>query len=80
MDDKQTISTMQQAVDEITALRGQLSLLRPKAEAFDAITTILGMMPQPSQGYGVDIVWQLRRAIDDMTPKPEAVPAETEAA
>lgn len=71
MDDHQMQNLMQNCVEEITALRGQVRLLTPKADAFDALTQVLGMMPQPSQGYAPDLVWRLRTEIKGLNPTNE---------
>ena len=76
MTDKNVAEMIQQCIDEITSLRGQLAMLRPKAEAYDAITQVLGLLPQPPQGYGVDFVWQLRNQLEELQPKPEVASAE----
>lgn len=57
--------------DEITHLRKRLSEVEPKADAYDSIRAILGMMPQRSVGMAEDLVWRLQKRIDELTPKAE---------
>lgn len=71
MTDKDTIDMINQCIDEITRLRNQVALLQPKADAYATVEQILGLLPQPQQGYGVDLVWKLKKQIEGLTPKPE---------
>jgi len=61
MDDREYIQMLTRTGEEIKALRYQVAELRPKAEAYGAICTILGLIPQPAQGYGEDIMWIIER-------------------
>lgn len=61
MKDKDVIQMIDRVCDEITTLRQRVAVLEPKAHAYDAITDILGLLPRPSQGYGEDIIWRLRK-------------------
>lgn len=67
MNQIEAVEMMKRCREEIRQLQATVGRLQPKAEAYDAITNILGLLPRPSrpsQGYGVDIVWQLTKAID----------------
>ena len=75
MTDKDVIDLIQRCIEEIEVLRRDNERLRPKAEAYQAITAILGLLPQPNQGYGDDIVWRLRKQIEELQPKPAEAPA-----
>lgn len=66
MNDKQAIEMMQRCKGEITSLRIIISKLQPKADAYDNISSILRLLPQPSQGYGEDLVWRLNKAIEEL--------------
>lgn len=66
MHDKQAIEMMQRCKGEITSLRIVISKLQPKADAYDNISSILRLLPQPSQGYGEDLVWRLNKAIEEL--------------
>ncbi|HKY80626.1 MAG TPA: hypothetical protein VJM09_04055 [Sphingobium sp.] len=70
MTDKDTIDMIQHCIEEIETLRREIDQLRPKAEAYGAITAILGLLPQTARGYGADIVWRLRKQIEELQPKP----------
>lgn len=76
MTDKDTIDMIQRCIEEIEMLRRENDRLRPKAEAYGAITAILGLLPQPTQGYSEDIVWRLRKQIEELQPKPNEAAAE----
>lgn len=66
MKDQDAIQMMQRCREEIITLRRQIDRLAPKAEAYDAITAILGMIPRPSQGYGEDLAWRLEKEIAEI--------------
>ncbi|MGK2908789.1 MAG: hypothetical protein ACSLE1_03170 [Sphingobium sp.] len=67
MTDKDVIDMTQRCIEEISMLRDEVARLAPKADAYDAITSILGLLPRPSQGYGEDIVWRLKKQIAELT-------------
>lgn len=61
------------AAEEIERLRRVNSELAPRAHAYDTITTILGLLPQQSQGYGEDLAWKLRKRAKELrAPEAEA--------
>lgn len=76
MTDKEMIGVMERSIAEIEMLRRENDRLRPKADAYDSITAILGLLPQPPQGFGEDIVWGLRKKIEELQPKPGVCGAE----
>lgn len=63
MTDKDAIQMMQRCAEEIKTLRRINAELAPKAEAYDTLRQVLNMLPQPSQGYGEDLVWKLESEI-----------------
>ena len=67
---QEALEMMQTCKREIVSLRAEADALRPKAEAYDSIAVILGMLPRPSRGAGMDVVWQLEKRIRELTPKP----------
>lgn len=69
MTDKDTADMINQCISEIQMLQAQVAALTPKAAAYDLITKILGLIPPPSQGYGIDIIWQLRKRLEELQPK-----------
>ncbi|MDE2022101.1 MAG: hypothetical protein KGI71_04320 [Patescibacteria group bacterium] len=66
MDDREAKEMMQRSIAEIEMLRREVGQLRPQAEAYQAITQILSLLPQKSQGYGEDLVWKLRKRIEEL--------------
>lgn len=66
MKDQDAIHMMQRCREEIVSLRRQIDRLAPKAEAYDAMTAILGMIPRQAQGYGEDMVWRLEKEIAEI--------------
>lgn len=57
---------LEAAANEIRMLRAAVQALGTKAEAYDAITQILGMMPSNRSGGGVpDLAWQIDRYLID---------------
>lgn len=71
MTDRDTADMIQRCIEEIEGQRREIATLRPRAEAYTTITQILGLLPQPSQGYGEDLVWRLKRELAELQPKPE---------
>ncbi len=74
MDNKEAIQMMERCADEIKTLREQIRVLSPKADAYDTIHEIVGLLPKHSQGYGEDLVWLLKKKIAELQPKPEVKP------
>lgn len=68
--DKEAIDMMGRCIIEIKNLRAQIDRLRPKAEAYDNIAIVLGLLPKQSQGYGEDLTWVLQKRIAELQPKP----------
>jgi hypothetical protein len=67
MTDKDAIDMMRLCADEIRMLRAEIDRLAPKANAYDTLCQVLGLLPRPSQGYGPDLIWRLEKQISDMT-------------
>lgn len=70
MSNAEAIEMMNRCKSEIMNLRGTIERLQPKADAYDNLVTILRLLPQPSRGYGEDMVWILNNRIKELTPKP----------
>ena len=68
---KEAIDMMNRCKEEIRSLRSVIDRLKPKAEAYDNLATLLRLLPQPSVGMGEDVVWILDKRIRELTP-PEA--------
>jgi len=60
MNDKDAADMMLRCAQEIEHQRSIIAALRPRAEAYDAICSILDMLPKKSQGCGEDLAWRLR--------------------
>lgn len=67
MNDKEAIDMMRRCKDEIAQLRVALDRLKPKADAYDSVASILRLLPQPSIGMGEDLVWILDKRIRELT-------------
>lgn len=61
MNDREAIEMMRRAAGEIRDLRAHIDRLSPRAEAYEVIRTITGMVPRPSMGGSPDLAWQLDR-------------------
>lgn len=71
MNDQEAIEMMQRCVHELEDNRRLVARLAPNAEAYEVIRDIIRMVPKPSQGYGEDLVWRLKKKIDELQPKPK---------
>ena len=65
MRDRDVIHMMQRCAEEISRLRQRISMLEPKARAYDTVSQILALRPQPSVGMEEDLVWRLRKSIEE---------------
>lgn len=70
-----TIAMLNECRDEIASLRGQIAIMAPKAEAYDAMLQVLGMMQQPNRAYGEDFLGNLDRRLRELNAKKEALKA-----
>ena len=67
MGNNEVIEMMTRCAEDIRALRRQIDCLKPKAEAYDAITIILGLIPRGGNVcVGEDVLWLLDRRIADL--------------
>lgn len=71
---QEAIQMMNRCKEEIRSMRATIDRLKPKADAYDNLATVLRLLPQQSQGMGEDFVWILDRRIRELTP-PEPQPA-----
>lgn len=69
---REAIEMMERSIEEIRSLRNVIASLRPRAEAYDAICTILDLLPKRSIGMGEDLIWRLQKRIEELQPKPAA--------
>mgnify|MGYP001569854169 CR=1 FL=1 len=70
IDNAEAIEMMNRCKHEITRLRRQIELIQPKADAYDNLTVVLGLLPRSSIGMGEDLVWILDKRIQELQPKP----------
>lgn len=68
INNKEAIDMMVRCKEEIRSLRATIDRLKPKADAYDSVATILRLLPQPSVGMGEDVVWTLDKRIRELTP------------
>lgn len=66
MNDKEAIDMMQRCKAEIESQRGVIARLQPKADAYDNLAIVLGLLPQRSVGMGEDLVWTLKKRISEI--------------
>lgn len=71
MDDKEVVQMMQRCIEEMQMQRNVINRISPQAEAYEVIRDIVRMLPKTSQGYGEDLVWQLKKKIEELRPKPK---------
>lgn len=78
MNNNEAIQMLNRCKHEITTLRTTIEYLKPKADAYDNITTILRLFfVQPSGYLSDDITHIIQKRIDELTPKSEANPVRT---
>ena len=66
----EAIEMMNRCKHEIMGLRATIDRLKPKADAYDNLASVLRLLPQPSVGMGEDMVWLLDKRIRELTPPP----------
>ncbi len=64
---REFIEMARRASAEIKSLRGQIAVLEPKAQAYDQLSTILGLMPRQSRGDGEDLAYMLDKRVAELT-------------
>lgn len=67
---QEAIEMMNRCKQEIIGMRATIDRLKPKAEAYDNLVVVLGLLPRPSIGMGEDLVWIIDKRIRELTPKP----------
>lgn len=67
---KEAIQMMNRCKSEIIGMRATIDRLTPKAEAYDNLVIVLGLLPQRSVGMGEDLVWVLDKRIRELETKP----------
>lgn len=69
---KEAIEMMNRCKHEIIGLRGVIDRLKPKADAYDNLAIVLGLLPRQGMGASEDLVWVLDKRIRELEPKPAA--------
>lgn len=69
MSDKEAVDMMRRCKEEIISQRAAIDSLSPKADAYDKLAIVLGLLPQKSVGVGENIVWTLEKRIRELAPK-----------
>lgn len=67
MSDKEAVDMMRRCKDEIVTLRATIDRLSPKADAYEKLAIVLGLLPQRSVGMGENIVWTLDKRINELS-------------
>jgi hypothetical protein len=70
IENPEAIEMMNRCKHEIVGLRAEVERLRPRADAYDNIASILRLLPRPSVGMSPDVVWELDKRIRELSPKP----------
>lgn len=74
METKEALEMMNRCKQEIVNLRATISRLEPKADAYDNLAIVLGLLPRQSVGMGEDLVWVLDKRMRELQPKPAERP------
>ena len=72
INNKEAIEMMKRCKHEIMSLRAQIDRLQPKADAYDNLAAVLGLLPQKSIFMSEDLVWTLDKRIRELQPNPAA--------
>lgn len=71
MTNAEAIEMMHRCIAEVEGLRAQIAMLKPKADAYDNIAVILGLLPRASISMGEDFIWRLKQRVRELSPKTE---------
>ncbi|MBG6172687.1 hypothetical protein IWQ55_000286 [Labrenzia sp. EL_208] len=66
MTNAEAIQMMERASQEIKGLRKQIGELGPKAEAYDALCTVIGLLPRRRGGESIDLAWELDNRVKQL--------------
>ncbi|RJO72827.1 MAG: hypothetical protein C4523_02330 [Myxococcales bacterium] len=64
---QEAIEMMNRCKQEIIGMRATIDRLKPKADAYDNLVVVLGLLPRPSIGMGEDLVWIIDKRIRELT-------------
>ena len=80
MENTEVLQLIRRCTDEIKTLRKQIDYLKPRAEAYEAMLTVLRMVPRGGMiGEGEDLVWSLDRKVREIEHEEERKKAAEEA-
>jgi hypothetical protein len=68
---QEAIEMMNRCKQEIIGMRATIDRLKPKADAYDNLVVVLGLLPRQSVGMGEDLVWILDKRIRELGPQPD---------
>lgn len=68
---QEAIEMMNRCKQEIIGMRATIDRLKPKADAYDNLVVVLGLLPRPSVCMGEDLVWIIDKRIRELTPPPQ---------
>lgn len=80
MDRPETLNLLRRAHDEITSQRRVIAELAPKAHAYDTLA-IIARLSEPTgnqQGYGEDVAWRLKQAVEQLEKEREEERGQTQ--
>lgn len=66
----EAIEMMNRCKSEIMGLRAVIDRLKPKADAYDNLSSVLRLLPQSGISVGEDMVWLLDKRIRELQPEP----------
>lgn len=66
MSDVEALQMLARCKEEIQSLRAQIDRLRPKADAYDNLAIVLGLLPRQSMGMGEDLVWVIEKRMREL--------------
>lgn len=73
--DLQQIQMVQRCIEEIQQLRAERDNLAPFARAFLVLEKVVNKFDDGRQGYGEDLVWRLKKHLEELqTEKNEVEP------
>lgn len=72
INNSEAIEMMARCKQEIQSLRAQIERLKPKADAYDNLAIVLGLLPRQSMGMGEDLVWVLDKRMRELKEAPDA--------
>jgi hypothetical protein len=70
IDNREAIEMMNRCKHEIMNLRATIDRLKPKAEAYDNLAILLGLLPRQGIAMGEDLVWVIDKRLRELQPKP----------